>query len=169
MKKVLIIGGTLFLGRTLTEQLIQKMDKYDLTLFNRGTRNVDLFPEVNKIRGDRYEDDLNKITNQNWDVVIDTCGYFPNNVETLLDAFKGNIGRYVFVSTSSHIVVDEETTTEPTNEEMPLVECTKQQRDDPDVNKTYNEKKAECERVIESKHWLDSIIIRPALIVGQYD
>jgi len=168
MKKVLIIGGTSFIGRTLTEQLISKTDKYDFTLFNRGKTNPDLFTEVKRIYGDRKTEDVKKITNQDWDVVLDICGFYPNNIDSLLDAFEGKLGRYVFVSTSSHIEIDEENT-KPTNEELPLVGCTKEQRDDPDVLKTYNEKKAECERVIESKHWLDSIIIRPALVIGQYD
>lgn len=169
MKKTLILGGTLFVGRNLTEQLLSKTNQYDVTLFHRGKSNPDLFPEIKKIQGDRKTDDIKKIANQNWDVIIDMCGYYPNNIDTMLDALKGRVGRYVFVSTSSHLQIDEENTTEPINEDLPLVECSKEQRDDPDVNKTYNEKKAECERVIESKHWLDSIIIRPALIVGQYD
>jgi len=52
MKKILIIGGTQFVGRNLIEHLIE-LGTYDITLFNRGITNPDLFPEIKKIKGDR--------------------------------------------------------------------------------------------------------------------
>jgi len=62
---------------------------------------------------------------------IDMCGYYPNNIDTMLDVLKGKVGRYVFVSTTSHLQIDEENTIEPINEDLPLVPCSKAQRDDP--------------------------------------
>lgn len=39
MKKVLIIGGTQFVGRNLVEHILE-YDKYEITLFNRGITNL---------------------------------------------------------------------------------------------------------------------------------
>lgn len=168
MKKILIIGGTRFIGKALTEQLLPKTNKYDLTLFNRGKTNPNLFPEIKRIQGDRKTDDIQKITNQNWDVIVDICGFHPNPIDSMLDALEGKVGRYVYVSTSTNMDIDKNNT-QPVNEETPLDKCTKEQRDNLETYTHYNAKKAECERVIESKHWLNSIIIRPALVVGAYD
>jgi len=60
MKKVLIIGGTGFVGRMVTETLSQD-SSYDLTLFNRGKRNEGIFPDVKQIHGDRLTDDIKNL------------------------------------------------------------------------------------------------------------
>ena len=65
MKKILILGGTNFIGRYLTERLLESSG-YEITLFNRGYTNAHLFPEVNRIFGDRY-------------IFISTCSvYLPD-------------------------------------------------------------------------------------------
>lgn len=167
MKKILIIGGTHFLGRNLLERLMGKPKKYDLTLFNRGKTNPDLFTEVKRIKGDRETDDIEKITKHNWDVIIDISGYFPNSLNRLLDLVKGKVGRYVYVSTCSAMQFDLKSNT-PLTENHPLRLCSEEQKIDPTFV-SYNEKKAECERVLLSKDWLDKIILRPGLVIGQYD
>ncbi len=48
MKKVLIIGGTNFIGRVFTEQLLE-FENYDITMFHRGTSSPELFPEIPRI------------------------------------------------------------------------------------------------------------------------
>ena len=78
--KILILGGTSFIGRNLVEQLIQQ-DQYQLTLFNRGQTNNHLFPNLNFIQGDRNTDDILQIGNQNWDYVIDVSCYFPDSLQ----------------------------------------------------------------------------------------
>jgi 2'-hydroxyisoflavone reductase len=49
--KILILGGTVFLGRWLVEAA--RARGHAVTLFNRGQHNPDLFPDVEKLRGDR--------------------------------------------------------------------------------------------------------------------
>ena len=49
--QLLILGGTRFLGRALVEAALEQ--GHGLTLFNRGQSNPDLFPDVEKLRGDR--------------------------------------------------------------------------------------------------------------------
>ena len=44
--KILMIGGTRFVGRALVELALER--GHEVTLFNRGQSNADLFPEVEK-------------------------------------------------------------------------------------------------------------------------
>lgn len=167
MKKILVLGGTQFVGRNLIEQLIQKND-YELTLFNRGKTNAGLFAEINHITGDRLiDEDLKNYTNQTWDIIIDISGYWPTSLEKSLEQLKGKVGRYIYISTSSHYVFDEESAI-PLNEEDEIVACTEEQKNDMGFQ-TYNERKAECERVLQQQEWLDYVILRPGLIIGNYD
>jgi 2'-hydroxyisoflavone reductase len=74
---LLILGGTGFLGRHLVEAALG--DGHRPTLFNRGLTEAELFPEVERIEGDR-EGDLSPLLGRRWDSVIDTCGYVPRVV-----------------------------------------------------------------------------------------
>lgn len=168
MKKILILGGTGFVGRILTEELL-KTDN-SVTLFNRGKRNPDIFPGVKKITGDRLTDDVLQIANDSWDTVIDFSCMFPDNLEKITGLLKGKAGRYIFVSTISVYPMDDpEFWKSPVTEEDEILPCTTEQRKDPDVMATYGQKKAECERVLLAKDGLDTIIFRPGLIYGRYD
>lgn len=63
MSKVLILGGTNFIGRNLIDEL-QRHQEYELTLFNRGLSNPNLYPEITKIQGDRNTKDVKQIANE---------------------------------------------------------------------------------------------------------
>src|SRR5690606_17690188 len=95
--KILILGGTRFLGRHLVNSARSR--RHEVTLFNRGQTNPELFQKVKKIRGDR-EQDLDQLAGQ-WDAVIDTCGYLPRLVRMSAEALKGKVGQYVFISSIS--------------------------------------------------------------------
>jgi 2'-hydroxyisoflavone reductase len=69
--RLLILGGTVFLGRHLTEAALAA--GHTVTLFNRGQRNPELFPEVEKLRGNR-DGDLEALRGRRWDAVIDPSG-----------------------------------------------------------------------------------------------
>ncbi len=169
MKKILILGGTGFVGRILTENLI-KLDILPV-LFNRGKRSPGIFPELRHIFGDRLiPDDIKQIANENWDVVIDFSCMHPVNLDEITEMLKGKIGRYIFVSTASvYPMYDPEFWREPVKEDARTLPCTPEQKVDPDVGATYGEKKAECERILLAKEWLDTIVFRPGLIYGRYD
>ena len=72
-KQVLILGGTQFIGRSIVERLCERSDM-ELTLFNRQRTGADLFPRLNKIKGDRLTDDVEQFANREWDLVIDGSG-----------------------------------------------------------------------------------------------
>ncbi len=168
MKKILILGGTGFVGRILTENLIKKGNTP--VLFNRGKRNEGIFPELRKFTGDRLTDDIKQIAGENWDIVIDFSCMMPDNLEEIINMLKGKTGRYVFVSTGSVYPMNNPAEwLQPKKEDAKTLPCTIEQRKDPDVMATYGQKKAECERILMGAEGLDSIIFRPALIFGRYD
>lgn len=166
MKSVLILGGTNFIGRVLVEKLKTNPD-YSLTLFNRGKRNAGLFPEIPQLHGDRETEEINLITGNDWDYIIDLSGYYPVSFEKLLDSLKGKVGRYIFVSTISVYDLNKTIGKEATEEES-ILPCTEEQLTSklPDA---YGEKKAEMERLLLNCEWLDKIIFRPSLVYGKYD
>jgi 2'-hydroxyisoflavone reductase len=166
MKQVLILGGTNFIGRVLVEKLVGN-NEYELTLFNRGKRNADLFSDVNKIQGDRETDEYKKITSHYWDYIIDCSGYYPITFNKLLHALKDKVGRYVFISTISVFDLGK-AIGQTIDENTHILSCTNEQKTSalPDA---YGEKKAEMERILHMHDWLDKIILRPSLVYGKYD
>ncbi|MBP7389810.1 MAG: NAD-dependent epimerase/dehydratase family protein [Chitinophagales bacterium] len=165
-KQLLILGGTNFLGRVVVEQLLQSND-YEITLFNRGKRNPDLFPTANRIHGDRETDDILKLGEHNWDCVIDFSGYYPQSFKKLLEVLKGKVKRFVFISTLSVYDIGS-FDGKVISETDKTLACSPTQRTSklPD---DYGEKKAEMERILLQQDWLDAVIIRPSFVYGKYD
>ncbi|PCJ65629.1 MAG: hypothetical protein COA58_09495 [Bacteroidetes bacterium] len=163
--KILLLGGTNFIGRNLIEQLLLNKG-YELTMFNRGITNADLFPEVNRIQGNRESDDISQILNTEWDYIIDLSCYFPGSLNQIVSNLKHPPKKYIFISTCS--VYDNEQCTEILREETtPILKCTEAQKTDESMN-TYGNRKAECERVL-SRSSFNYTIFRPALVYGKYD
>lgn len=160
--KILILGGTLFLGKHIVESAMR--NGHEVTLFNRGKRNPELFPEVEKLTGDR-DSDIDALKGRKWDVVIDTCGYIPRIVEKSAEILKDNVGLYVFISTIS---VYKDFSKPGITEESPLATL-EDQSDEALTNETYGALKTHCEERV-TKHFPDNnLIIRPGLIVGPDD
>jgi len=162
--KLLILGGTKFLGKHITEIALAR--GHQVTLFNRGQTNPDLFPQVEKIHGDR-EHNLSVLDgHESWDAVIDTSGYFPRIVRLSAEALKSRVGLYVFISTIS---VYSDNKTHGQTEDAPVATL-----DDPTVEEitgeSYGGLKVLCERAVEEVFGPDHmLIIRPGLIVGPDD
>jgi 2'-hydroxyisoflavone reductase len=96
--RLLIIGGTKFLGRAIVDEALAR--DHSVTLFNRGQTNPDLFPEAERLRGDR-DGDLSALAGREWDAVVDTCGYFPRIVRSSAEALAASAAHYTFVSSIS--------------------------------------------------------------------
>ena len=166
MLKILILGGTQFIGRNLVEQLLLRQD-LDITLFNRQQNNAHLFPDLKKIKGDRETNEIEKVCHQNWDVIIDVSSYYPNSLEHFIGKLKGKVKRYIYVSTIS--VYDlEKYSTSLIEESFETFKCSEKERTDTTML-TYGKRKAECERVLLNATWLDKIILRPSITFGAYD
>jgi 2'-hydroxyisoflavone reductase len=160
--KLLILGGTVFLGRALVEAALPR--GHQVTLFNRGKTNPGLFPEVEKITGER-DSDLSVLQDRGWDAVIDTCGYIPRLVRRSAEALADKVGHYTFISSlsvyadPSQMGIDESAPVGTLDD--PLVE---------EVNgDTYGPLKALCEQAAESAMPGRALVVRPGLIVGPYD
>ena len=168
--KILILGGTRFLGRHLVNSARSR--GHIVTLFNRGQTNPNLFLQVDKIRGDR-EKDLNQLMGdalsgskgQNWDAVIDTCGYFPRIVKMSAEALKDKVENYVFISSIS---VYSDFKKIGINESDALATIP-EEATDKDNPETYGARKALCEKAVQDVFGIRSLIIRPGLIVGPHD
>lgn len=77
--KILILGGTRFLGRAVVEEALKR--GHEVTIFNRGTNN-EIFPEVEHLIGDR-NGDVSSLENRKWDVIVDTCGFSPHHIRNI--------------------------------------------------------------------------------------
>ena len=157
--RLLILGGTAFIGRHLVEAALAR--GHDVTLFTRGQTNPGLFPEVEHLAGDR-EVDLSPLAGRSFDAAIDTCGYLPRVVRASAELLAAAVERYVFVSSVS-VYVDEPVLTEMTPT---------QRAPDPaseDIGAYYGPLKALCERAAEAALPGRTLVIRPGLVVGSHD
>lgn len=169
--KVLVLGGTQFIGRHLVEMLIAQ--KHEVTLLNRGKTAPQLFPQLSLIKADRQAEALRDLPSlrQDWDAIIDLCAYYPKEVSMLLEIIKGRAGRYIFCSTiSAYAALSLDSPTPLLEETSPLHECTKEQATDTSML-TYGQRKAECERVAFQQHssGVPTIAIRPSIVYGAHD
>jgi len=161
--RLLILGGTNFLGRHTVTTAIR--NGHDVTLFNRGKSNSDLFPDLKKITGDR-SCDIELLEGIKFDAVIDTSGYFPKNLKYITNTLKKNVEKYIFVSTCSVFNMTDQPS-DKVDEQGKLVNL------DVDVDKddmaTYGARKYLCEEVVREVFSDNFLIVRPGLIVGPYD
>src|SRR6476620_4054945 len=94
--RILLFGGTRFLGRSIAEVALAR--GHELTLFHRGLSNPTLWPDARHVRGNR-ETDLHLLAGEDFDVVIDTCGFEVFSVRKSARAVGA--ARYIFVSSIS--------------------------------------------------------------------
>lgn len=167
MKKILILGGTQFVGRQLVEQLSKRGD-LSLTIVHRGKTNPGIFPELQHIIADRNNDDLKALTKQSWDTVVDFSCYYPAPLRNLLTGLKGRVGRYIFISTVSVYDMDALEEAEAVTESSPLLTCSEEQEVDTTLY-TYGQRKVACENAVLSHPNMNPLILRPGLIYGKYD
>jgi 2'-hydroxyisoflavone reductase len=160
--KVLILGGTGFLGPAVVE--VAKKRGHTLTLFNRGKTRPELFPDVEKLRGDR-KTDLKALEGRKWDVVLDNCGYVPRVVKASADLLKENVAHYIFISSIS---VYGETVRPNADETTPVGRIPNEDTEEV-TGETYGPLKALCEQAAEKSMPGRVANIRPGLIVGPGD
>lgn len=96
--RLLILGGTFFLGRHLVESALAA--GHDVTVFNRGRHKADLPDKVETLIGDR-DGQLEALRGRRWNAVIDTCGYVPKVVRVSAALLADHVEHYTFISTCS--------------------------------------------------------------------
>jgi 2'-hydroxyisoflavone reductase len=160
--RILLLGGTRFLGRHLVDAALAC--GHELTLFNRGVTNPGLFPELEQIHGDRATD-LDRLAGRDWDAVVDTCGYLPREVRLSAETLASHLGRYVFVSTIS-VYADGQTG--PLDEDAQLARLEDEGIEEVTPT-TYGGLKVLCEQAVARVYADRALILRPGLIVGPHD
>ncbi|MDE2081344.1 MAG: NAD-dependent epimerase/dehydratase family protein [Burkholderiales bacterium] len=161
--KLLILGGTRFLGRHLAQQALAA--GHALTLLHRGRSGPGLFPEAEHLIADR-DADLGCLAGRHWDVAIDTSAYLPRQVRAVAAALSGRVGQYQLVSSIS---VYASYACPGLAEDAPL-----QTLADPGTEvvdgATYGGLKALCEQAALAGFGAPHCLIaRPGLLVGPHD
>ncbi len=159
---ILIIGGTIFLGRALVDAALQR--DHRVTLFNRGLSSPEAYPDIETIRGDR-DSDLDRLRGRRWDAVIDTCGYRPRQLWLSTAALRQAVDQYCFISTLSVYPV----AGEPNRDESAPVLTLKDDSIEDVSAESYGPLKAGCESTVLEAFPRSALIIRAGLIVGPYD
>lgn len=169
--RILILGGSWFLGRTIVEHAVNRGD--EVTTFRRGRSGSDV-DGVATIRGDRTNlDDLARLADAGrWDMVVDTSSFVPRETLALARALEPVTARYVLVSTVS---VYEGWPTRPLTEDSPALACPPEAGPDygfdgdPGPSK-YGFGKAGCERAVLDTFGPDRVaVLRPGVILGPRD
>ena len=160
--KLLIMGGTGFIGPHIVAAAVKR--GHTITLFNRGKTHPGLFPDLEKLHGDR-KTDLSALEGRKWDAVVDTAAYIPGDVTRSATLLAPNVGQYLLVSTVSvYAKLDKP----GLDESAPLATTT-----EPDAQKVTNENygalKVLCEKAAEAALPGRVCVIRPGLIVGPGD
>ena len=155
--RLLILGGTLFVGRHLSELALER--GHMVTLFHRGRTNPAAAPRARHILGDR-ERDLAKLAGEHFDWVLDTSGYVPRVVRSAVESITAE--RWCFVSSVSAYA----DLSGPVTEATPLREPEWERED---LDALYGELKVACERVVLDAYGDLALVLRPTLIVGPHD
>jgi 2'-hydroxyisoflavone reductase len=151
--RLLVLGGTKFIGRHVVETAVER--GHEVTLFNRGITAPELFPELERIVGDRTRD-LSALEGHEFDAVVDTSGYEPGVVRASARALADSVGLYVFVSTLS--VYGEHPPAIDESAALPVED-----------NDEYGRLKVLCEREVESAFPERTLIARPCVVAGPHD
>jgi 2'-hydroxyisoflavone reductase len=160
--RILVLGGTLFLGRHLVEAGLAR--GHEVTLLNRGRTNPGLFPEVEKLRGDRDAGDLDALRGRSWESVVDTSGYVPRVVRQSAELLADAVEHYTFVSSLSVFTPPSK---EGLSERDPV--STIEDETSEDVQAHYGPLKALCERAVEETVPGRVLNLRSGLLVGPHD
>lgn len=151
--RLLVLGGTLFLGRHVVEAALAR--GHEVTLFNRGLTAPGLFPEAEHVAGDR-DGGLDALRGRGFDGVVDTLRDDPRLVGAAAALLGPAVERYCFVSSIS---VYADLSRPGWDERSPL----REEGDD------YGARKARCERAVEAAVGDRALLLRPGLIVGPWD
>ncbi len=165
--RILMLGGTGFLGPAEVEYALAR--GHTVTLFNRGITNPHLFPDTEKLVGDRSTGDLAALSGRTWDAVLDTSANVATWVRDSAAALEDSVGRYLFVSsisahTDNSIVGQTEDAAVFSHEDYEDVVA----RNAP-MGEAFGPNKAEAERIVHGTFGDCGLVVRPGLIVGPRD
>jgi 2'-hydroxyisoflavone reductase len=160
--KILILGGTGFIGPHMVREALRR--GHEVELFNRGRTDSELFPDLTLLVGDR-NNGLEALEGGSWDVVVDNSGYVPRHVEDSVSLLASVVSHYLYISTISVYgdfsqPIDEDTAVgtlaDATTEEV--------------TAESYGPMKALCEQRVIAEMGADrTTVLRPTYICGPGD
>jgi 2'-hydroxyisoflavone reductase len=164
--RILFLGGTGFIGPYQVEYAIKR--GHQVTLFNRGKTHPGLFPNAEKLEGDR-DGKLDALKGKRWDAVIDNSGYVPRHVRDSAQLLKGAAKYYLFVSTvgTYQAFYDGSWPAGGVTESSPQAPLPEPGSED--SRKYYGPLKVLCEKEVLTAFPNACSLVRPGLIVGPND
>jgi len=161
--RVLVLGGTIFLGRHVVEAALAR--GHEVTTFNRGRHVDELSAAVERLHGDR-DGDLAALAGREWDAVVDTSGYFPRVVRASAEALASSVGHYTFVSSAS-VYADHSRVGNA--EDSPVNDVPEGAAEELATPELYGAFKALSEQAAEAVLPGRVLNVRAGLVVGPYD
>jgi 2'-hydroxyisoflavone reductase len=158
--RLLVLGGTRFLGRAVVDAGLARGD--EVTIFNRGASNPELYPQAERLRGDR-DGDLSALEGRSFDAAIDTSGFVPRVLRASSALLAGAVDHYAFVSTVGVYDLARANSEDSWTQEPEL-----ESEEMPDL-RAYQRLKRGCEVVILEAFGGRAFIARPGAIVGPHD
>jgi len=157
---ILIIGGTGLISTAITRLLVERNE--DVTIYNRGKSTAQVPEDVKRIFGDRkkypaFEAQMRQ--EEPFDCVIDMVCFLPQDAESAIHAFRGQIKQYIFCSTVD--VYTKPATRYPIKED---------EQQEPSKSNSYAWNKAICEKILLEAHRhgdFSVTVIRPAYTYGE--
>jgi len=160
--KLLVIGGTRFLGRHVAAEALSL--GYSVTLFHRGRTGAALFPEAEHVTGDR-DGGLDALRGRRWDAVVDTCAYVPRVARASAQLLAGAASHYTLISSIS---VYPHPVPAGADESTPVAKL-----EDPATEvvdgANYGALKALCEAEARAAFGERALLARAGLLVGPHD
>ena len=160
---ILMLGGTGFLGPQTVEAALKHGHK--VTLFNRGKTRPGLFPDLEKLHGDRDKDEYQALEGRKFDAVVDTSANVPRWVKKAASVLGQNIGHYIYISSIS-VYPDN---SKPGMDETAAVATIADPATEKITGETYGALKALSEKAAEESMPGRVAVVRPGLIVGPED
>jgi len=160
--RILIVGGTRFVGRHVVEAALAA--EHDVTLLHRGAGEDDLFPEAEHLHADR-DVDLSLLARREFDATVDTSAYFPRQVRSLSAALDGRGGRYLVISSTSVYAQPDAPGFDESSHLVPpagddVTEITEE---------SYGRLKVSVEVAARELHHDRATVVRPTYVIGPWD
>jgi 2'-hydroxyisoflavone reductase len=160
--KILILGGTKFLGRHLADAALKA--GHEVTLFNRGQTNPGLFPEAEHLHGDR-DGGLDVLKGRKWDAAVDPSGYVPRVVKASAERLADAVEHYTFISSISVYAEP----FPPNMDESGTLQTLADETTETVTPESYGALKALCEQAAQAAMPGRVLNVRSGLIVGPHD